>query len=220
MTFASWAHVPQTLKETLWNYTKQRYILPEELKVWALKTIQHAWRGNKIRTKRARYLAFATDEERLANKPDEIPAEDFKVLLKYWGDPEIQALDPSDAQVFVKTRKCKPGREYKNNPDVLNFRITRCEDSKYPTPNPSDACLQELIKKIRQDVVEEVEEKFNRKLSDEVAKVKKVQDNVSLVLQKLLEANPGLNIDMAQICWTISGDTGADGTPLTCGHST
>ncbi|KAL8149363.1 hypothetical protein AgCh_006399 [Apium graveolens] len=32
------------------------------------------------------------------------------------------------------------------------------------------------------------------------------------VLQKLLEANPGLNIDMTQICGTISGDTGgADG---------
>ncbi|XP_074344216.1 uncharacterized protein LOC141683409 isoform X1 [Apium graveolens] len=84
---------------------------------------------------------------------------------------------------------------------------------KNPTPNPSDACLQELTKKIRHDVVEEVEEKFNRKLSYKVAKVKKVQDNVSLVLQKLLEANPGLNIDMTQICGTISGDIGADGTP-------
>ncbi|XP_074367707.1 uncharacterized protein LOC141708123 isoform X1 [Apium graveolens] len=41
------------------------------------------------------------------------------------------------------------------------------------------------------------------------------------VLQKLLEANPGLNIDMAQICGTISGDTGgADGTPLISGRST
>ncbi|KAL8121024.1 hypothetical protein AgCh_017982 [Apium graveolens] len=187
MTFASWARVPQTLKETLWNYTKQRYILPEELKVWALKTIQHAWRGNKSRTKCAHYLAFATDEERLANKPIDIPAEDFKVLLKYWEDPEIQ---------------------------------TRHEGSKFPTPNPSDACLQELTKKIRWDVVEEVKEKFNRKLSDEVSKVKKVQDNVSLVLQKLLEANPGLNIDMDQICGTISGDTGADGTPLIGGRST
>ncbi|KAL8155996.1 hypothetical protein AgCh_001163 [Apium graveolens] len=70
------------------------------------------------------------------------------------------------------------------------------------------------------DVVEEVEEMFNMKLSDEVAKVKKVQDNVCLVLQKLLEANPGLNIDMAQIYGTILGDTGVDGTPLTGGRST
>ncbi|KAL8102454.1 hypothetical protein AgCh_027083 [Apium graveolens] len=42
-----------------------------------------------------------------------------------------------------------------------------------------DAYLQELTKKIREDVVEEVEEKFNRKLSNELAKVKKVQDNVT-----------------------------------------
>ena len=121
MTFASWAHVPKTLKDTLWSYTKvinkltclkfllsvkyhstfiysfyvwfickQQYILPEELKVWAIKTIQQAWKGNKSRTKHAHYLAYATDEERLANKPDDIPVEDFKLLLKYWGDPDIQ----------------------------------------------------------------------------------------------------------------------------------
>ncbi|KAL8102455.1 hypothetical protein AgCh_027084 [Apium graveolens] len=70
------------------------------------------------------------------------------------------------------------------------------------------------------DFVEEVEENFNRKLSDEVSKVKKVQDNVSLVLHKLLETHLGLNIDMAQICGTISGDTGADGTTLTSGRRT
>ncbi|KAL8155229.1 sugar transporter ERD6-like 8 [Apium graveolens] len=65
-----------------------------------------------------------------------------------------------------------------------------------------------------------IAEKFNRTLSDEVARVKKVQGNMSLVLHKLLEANSGLNIDMAQICGTISGDKGVDGTPLTGGRST
>ncbi|KAL8145693.1 hypothetical protein AgCh_003729 [Apium graveolens] len=173
MTFASWAHVPQTLKETLWNYTK------------ALKTIQHAWRGNKSRTKRAHYLAFATDEESLANKPDDIPAEDIKVLLKYWGYPEIQ--------------------------ETIEKKLAASE--------PLDG-IEELLSGGKNSHGPEVEENFNRKLSDEVAKVKKVQDNVSLVLQKFLEANPGLNIDMTQICGTISGDTGADSTPLIGGRST
>ncbi|KAL8120121.1 hypothetical protein AgCh_017304 [Apium graveolens] len=73
---------------------------------------------------------------------------------------------------------------------------------------------------IYEDVVEEVEEKFNKKLSDEVAKVKKVQDNVNLVLQILLETNPEMYIDMAQISGNISGHIGSDGTPLTGDCST
>ncbi|KAL8157712.1 hypothetical protein AgCh_002424 [Apium graveolens] len=85
----------------------------------------------------------------------------------------MELLDPLDAQVFIKTRTRKPGCEYKKNPDVLNFRIVL----KNSTPNPSNACLQELAKKIRHDVVEEVKKKVNRKLFDKVAKVKMVQDN-------------------------------------------
>ncbi|KAL8147774.1 hypothetical protein AgCh_005190 [Apium graveolens] len=143
---------------------------------------------------------------------------------------EVQSLDPSDAQEIIEKRlaasepldgieELLSGGKSSHGPGWLIGRHD-VKALKNPNSNPSDACLEELTKKIRQDVVEEVIEKFNMKLSDEVAKVKKVQDNMSLVLQKLLEAKPGLNIDMAQICGTISGDTGADGTPLTGGRST
>ncbi|KAL8098219.1 hypothetical protein AgCh_031103 [Apium graveolens] len=144
-------------------------------------------------------MAFATDEERLANKPDDIPAEDFKLLLKYWGDLEIQKKKlVADAQASDVQESDVQESDVQAS-DAHASDVHDVKALKNPTPNPSDACLQELTKKIRQDVVEEVEEKFNRKLSYEVAKVKKVQDNVSLVLRKLLEANPGLNIDTDQI---------------------
>ncbi|KAL8154564.1 hypothetical protein AgCh_000074 [Apium graveolens] len=225
-----------------------------ELKVWALKTILHAWRGNKSQTKCAHYLAFATDEERLANNPNDIPAEDFKVLLKYWGDPEIQKkklvadAQASDVQASDAQASDLQASDTQASDEIIEKKIAASEPLdgikellsggksshgpgwligrhdvkalKNSTPQPSNACLQDLTKKIRQNIVQEVKEKFNRKLSDEVAKVKKVQDNMSLVLQKLLEANPGLNIDIAQIYGTISSDTGADGTPLTDGRST
>ena len=35
-------------------------------------------------------MAYETDEERLENRPDEIPLADFQVLLMYWGDEKIQ----------------------------------------------------------------------------------------------------------------------------------
>ncbi|KAK1373568.1 hypothetical protein POM88_029761 [Heracleum sosnowskyi] len=84
-------------------------------------------------------------------------------------------------------------------------------------PAPTDSYIQELTKKLRWEVVEEVEAKLNQKVSEEVdAKVnQKVQDNLTLVLKKLVDANPSLNINIGEIYATISSDTGGDGTPMT-----
>ncbi|KAK1369770.1 hypothetical protein POM88_035862 [Heracleum sosnowskyi] len=90
LTYASWEHVPESLKDTFWSCTKQHYIIPEECRKWSMKTIQTAWKGYKSRTKRDHYTPYATDDERLQNKPEEIPLEEFKLLLNYWGDPDVQ----------------------------------------------------------------------------------------------------------------------------------
>ncbi|KAL6570382.1 hypothetical protein OROMI_014896 [Orobanche minor] len=85
-------------------------------------------------------------------------------------------------------------------------------------PSPTNSYVQELTKKIRQEVIDEVEAKLNHKVYDEVdSKVnQKVQDNLTLVL---VEANPTLNVNIREICATISSDTGGDGTPMTEGPS-
>ena len=38
------------------------------------------------------YTKYNTDEERLANRPNTIPLEDFELLLKYWGDESVQVV--------------------------------------------------------------------------------------------------------------------------------
>ena len=43
-----------------------------------------------------------------------------------------------------------------------------------------------------------------------------MHENLTLVLKKLGEANPGINIDLAQLCATISSDND-NGTPITGG---
>lgn len=57
-----------------------------------LQTIQSSWRTRKSRIKKAHYLAFQTDEERIENRPDEIPLESFKMLLEYWNDESVQVF--------------------------------------------------------------------------------------------------------------------------------
>ena len=38
------------------------------------------------------YTKYNTDEDRMANRPTEIPLEDFKLLLKYWEDESVQVV--------------------------------------------------------------------------------------------------------------------------------
>ena len=46
---------------------------------------------------------------------------------------------------------------------------------------------------------------------------KKVQDNIAMVLKKIGEANPGLNLDVGEFCATLSSEDDENGTPLTTG---
>lgn len=88
--------------------------------------ILDAWRGYKSRVKKAHYTAYKTDEERIKNRPDGIPLAEFKLLLMYWGDEDVQPT-PSDANVFVKTRKRRDGIEYKTDTAVMKYRIDKIE---------------------------------------------------------------------------------------------
>ncbi|KAK1374253.1 hypothetical protein POM88_030446 [Heracleum sosnowskyi] len=87
---------------------------------------------------------------------------------------------------------------------------------KRSTSGPTDSQITDLTTKIRQEVVNEMEEKLKQKVQEEVdEKVnKKVRENLTWVLMKLGEANPSININLGELCATISSDNG-NGTPIT-----
>lgn len=55
-----------------------------------MRSICDAWRQYKSHVKGKHYFKYKNDDERIANKPEKIPLEEFKVLLQYWGDEEVQ----------------------------------------------------------------------------------------------------------------------------------
>lgn len=57
---------------------------------WVMMTICDAWRPKKSRVKGKNYYKYDNDAERIKNKHVKIPLEEFKVLLQYWGDEEVQ----------------------------------------------------------------------------------------------------------------------------------
>ncbi|KAL8118929.1 hypothetical protein AgCh_016426 [Apium graveolens] len=60
----------------------------------------------------------------------------------------------------------------------------------------------------------EMEEKIKQQKEEVDAKMNKMQENFNWALRKLGEANPSLNINMAELCAIISSDHD-DGTPVT-----
>lgn len=94
------------------------------------------------------------------------------------------------------------------------------EPSKIPAAAPTQTYVQDLTSKIRGSLVEEVEAKVSERVQSELdAQVnKKVQENLTYVLKKLGEANPNINIDLGELCTTVSSDQ-ENGTPTTGGTS-
>ncbi|KAK1378748.1 hypothetical protein POM88_025492 [Heracleum sosnowskyi] len=146
---------------------------------------------------------------------------------------EAAALSPSGSESSLRKHLQEPQTECSKDGTKMNIVMQthqddesrmfedKCLKTSTSAPAPTDSYVQELTKKIRQEVAVEVEAKVNQKVCAEVdGKInRKVQDNLTLALKKLAEANPTLNVDIGEICATISSDTVGDGTPMTNGPS-
>lgn len=71
---------------------QDKYSIPQQGEKWVFNTFNSLWRTHKSRMKKAHYTKYDTDEERIQNRPDQIPLEEFKMLLKYWSDEGVQVL--------------------------------------------------------------------------------------------------------------------------------
>ncbi|KAL6558847.1 hypothetical protein OROMI_019197 [Orobanche minor] len=96
LTCRSWLEVPQ--KDILWQYVKDKYVISEDCYDWVMTTMRDLFRGHKSRIKRDHYYRYPTDEERLQNRPREVPLKDFKMLLEYWADEKIAKRAKTNAE--------------------------------------------------------------------------------------------------------------------------
>ncbi|XP_070049504.1 uncharacterized protein [Nicotiana tomentosiformis] len=102
-------------KEDIWEYTKDKYDIPEAGKKWTLETVQDAWRKHKSILKKDDFDAYGNDETRMLHIPEDVPSSQFKELLKCWNCENLQEKDKetsdplSSKEAFVATRKRKVG---------------------------------------------------------------------------------------------------------------
>lgn len=79
-------------QKDLWDYTKEKYIIPEAAKKWTLVTIREAWRGHRSGLKINYYDPYDNDVVQMAKKPSHIPECQFRELLKYWKSEKFKRM--------------------------------------------------------------------------------------------------------------------------------
>ncbi|KAG5579747.1 hypothetical protein H5410_050374, partial [Solanum commersonii] len=103
-------------KKDLWDYTKEKYDIPEIGNRWTLKTIQESWRRRKFDLKSHHFDAYTNDQIRMEKKPDDVPTSQFKELLKYWNSEKISS------------KKRKPNQSYKDTYEDTTTKIAEMEN--------------------------------------------------------------------------------------------
>ncbi|KAL8124599.1 hypothetical protein AgCh_012299 [Apium graveolens] len=178
LTYINWHVVPVQLKNQMLEYTLARYVIPEEGHKWVMHTLNESWRRYKSMMKKAHYRKYSTDEEMIENKPNTISLEDFKMLLKYWGDESVQKkkdlniAKPSDAEIYLETYKQELGRTYKTDTEELRTKYRQVQElvnaGNIVEANAlvhGDQYVQKLSVKIKQDLESDLEAKVNAKVA-------------------------------------------------------
>ncbi|XP_070038332.1 uncharacterized protein [Nicotiana tomentosiformis] len=72
------------------NISRVNMILLKLEKKWTLESVQAAWRKHKSILKNEYFDAYANDKTRMQHIPEDVPASQFKELLRYWNSQKLQ----------------------------------------------------------------------------------------------------------------------------------
>ncbi|WJX83153.1 hypothetical protein P8452_65831 [Trifolium repens] len=108
LTFTSWIGLVKSWEkqdiDPVWDYVNEKYIVPNEGRKAVLAIVNDAWKRYKCFLKREHFTPYKTMRERLKNRPEEVPEEDFKSLLEYWRDEKTQEVSHQNAQNIAQLK--------------------------------------------------------------------------------------------------------------------
>ncbi|KAL2549617.1 uncharacterized protein Fot_11147 [Forsythia ovata] len=86
--FLKWPLVDIDYKDRVIMEIKQHFDFPDECNKHVLKQLNAAWNDERADLKREYFIPFATREDRIANRPDKVPEDQWTVLVEYWENPK------------------------------------------------------------------------------------------------------------------------------------
>ncbi|XP_057719789.1 uncharacterized protein LOC130934218 [Arachis stenosperma] len=134
LLYTSWHGVPSKLKEEMWDYANQKFILPISSKPWVMRRFCGAWKKYKREIKKEHFVKYKTKKEMIKNRPLEIPEVQFRKLIRYWSLPAIKAISAKNTENRLK-QTC-PHRMGSTNFGIVRKQL---RDSKENSEEPSRA---------------------------------------------------------------------------------
>ncbi|KAD4586077.1 hypothetical protein E3N88_23678 [Mikania micrantha] len=128
---------------------KEKYDVPDAAKTWVLKTIGQSYKVHKCRFKQKHFNQFKDNKTRWSNRPNNIPEDDFRQLLRLWSIKDVEKNDdphrkvPTLTQLFERTRKRTEGRTYV---DIYDDTARKIEQMKnYKTMENEDTTIDPFL---------------------------------------------------------------------------
>ncbi|VVA24442.1 PREDICTED: LOC105629656 isoform [Prunus dulcis] len=82
--------MPDHILDDIWKDVQDNTDVPDAYRPHCLKIVGNRWRDWKCRLKKEWYDKYETNEERLAITPPQVPTDQWKILVKYWGLPNVK----------------------------------------------------------------------------------------------------------------------------------
>ncbi|KAH0700764.1 hypothetical protein KY290_010262 [Solanum tuberosum] len=154
-------------KKDLWDYTQEKYDIPDSAKNWALEGIRNARRKYRNDLYENHYKAYDNDDLRMANKPKDVSEFDFKDLLKYWDSEKFKEM--SERNTKNRKKWMNPHTAGKTSFAVIRNNLEKEKES------PDELSAKELFVATRSRKPGRVYKDSNEDTISKIAEMEKMQ---------------------------------------------
>ncbi|KAH0679159.1 hypothetical protein KY284_020244 [Solanum tuberosum] len=134
LMYTSWHAVPKDKKKRMWEYINSKFLIPVEGKKWVMTSLRDSCRRYKQKIKERYFDKNSSVEDMLTKRPDDMPEEQFRQLIKYWKHPTVQRAtkenneEPSKSEMFIPTRT-KKGKDLHTDTQVAIAELQNRQNS-------------------------------------------------------------------------------------------
>ncbi|KAD4982497.1 hypothetical protein E3N88_19168 [Mikania micrantha] len=136
---SSWQKVPH--KEKIWEYVLEKYDVPDGAKAWVLKSIGQSYKVHKCRFKQKHFYQFKDNKTRWNNRPNNIPEDDFRKLLRLWSNKDME-------QRCARAKQSRMSQKNMHTAGPKSFARIR-EEMKNDDPHQKVPTLTQLFERTR-----------------------------------------------------------------------
>lgn len=138
LIYADWRAMPEPNKEKMWQQVQLKFDIDPICKDWALKSLGRKWKDWKAKLKIAHYNTHVTDEERIADRDERVPLDQWAALVSYWSSAEGEARS-------ARNKANRVQQKFNHATGTKSFAARLREEERVKRPNGKEPSRSELF---------------------------------------------------------------------------